>query len=90
METDIKTKTCSCCGKEKPLNEFRRHHRTADGYANVCNECRTNHAIKSEGNSRIQPQYHEELSAFPPRSLMEHLAALGYKGNLQIPHNIML
>lgn len=26
----------------------------------------------------------------PPRALMEHLSALGYKGSLQIPHNMTL
>lgn len=87
---NIKTKRCSCCGVEKPVTEFLRHGKSKDGYTNECKACRAKRISETGSKSRIEPIYHEELSKFPPRMLMEHLSALGYKGNLQIPHNIML
>lgn len=83
MTTDIKTKKCACCELEKPVTEF-------DGYGNVCKACGAKRKAALGSKSRIEPVYHEELSQFQPRVLMEHLSAIGYKGTLQIPHNISL
>lgn len=90
METGIKTKVCSCCGVEKPVTEFSRHGNSKDGYTNVCNSCRAKRISETGAKSKIVPIYHEELSKLPPRMLMEHLSAIGYKGSLQIPHSISL
>lgn len=90
MKDEVKTKKCSCCGEEKPVTEFRRHSKTADGYTKECNACRAKRITALGAKSKIEPLYHEELSQYAPRVLMEHLSALGYKGSLQIPHNIML
>lgn len=91
MEANVQAKKCSCCGREKPVSEFRKDGRAADGYSKVCNVCRTERRITAPGaNSRITPVFHEELSQYPPRALMEHLSALCYKGSLQIPHNMTL
>ena len=87
---EVQTKKCSCCGVEKPVTEFIRHGKSKDGYANECKECRAKRISTTGPKSKIEPIYHEELSKYPPRMLMEHLSAIGYKGNLQIPQNISL
>lgn len=90
MTMDIKTKKCASCGVEKSIMEFVHHGRSKDGYVNECKDCRAKRMQKMESKSKIEPVYHEELSRFTPRMLMEHLFALGYKGSLQIPHSMML
>ena len=39
METEIKTKICSKCHKEKPIEEFRKSKTGKDGYRCECKEC---------------------------------------------------
>ena len=67
MEANVQAKKCSCCGREKPVSEFRKDGRAADGYSKVCNVCRTERRITAPGaNSRITPVFHEELVQYPP------------------------
>lgn len=84
----IQTKKCSCCGVVKPITSFNTDNRRKDGYVDVCKDCSAKHSYGHK--TKIEPIYHDDLSKFPPRMLMEHLSALGYKGNLQIPQNIVL
>jgi hypothetical protein len=49
MET-VKTKCCSKCGVEKPLNHehFHKHHRRESGFREICKTCRSNKLLKGE------------------------------------------
>lgn len=40
METNIKTKVCTKCGRELPITEFHINRRTKDGLQHTCKECK--------------------------------------------------
>ena len=46
-------KVCLKCGASKPINEFGKHHETADGHRNNCKEC----AAKAERERRCGPAH---------------------------------
>lgn len=37
----MKTKTCSKCGKAKPLDQFHKNKNSKDGHLGVCKACRS-------------------------------------------------
>ena len=40
MENEaIKTKVCSCCGRELPRTEFPKNAQSRDGHLGVCKKC---------------------------------------------------
>lgn len=47
---DITTKVCTACGQTKPLYEFHKHSRNADGYRTVCKMCRA----QKEGHKYVK------------------------------------
>lgn len=70
MENEIKTRVCSCCGRELPIEEFklcvggiRRHSK--------CKSCEQ----QSLGIS-------DKFKDFTARELIEELRNRGYKGEL--------
>lgn len=67
--TTSNKKKCKCCGKELPLNYFRKY---AQGYRSICIACER----KENGVS-------EKFKEFTSRELIEELISRGYKGELK-------
>lgn len=96
----METKLCKKCGKELPVSEFGICKRYADGLQPYCRECtneysRQLHArkksqIPSGGGSNIGNPKFEGLEKYTPRTLMEYLGELGYKGELQYVYKVKI
>ena len=85
----METKVCKCCGRELPINNFKKGRW---GYVSVCLECDKQHRAENK-QSRIDraKQKIEDVRAenrqlcladFTPRELIERLRDLGYTGKL--------
>ena len=83
-------KQCRCCGRELPLNNFKKTR--YGGYVSVCTECATN-KLRENKQKRIdeQKQKVEDMRAetrqlcladFTPRELMAELKRRGYEGKI--------
>lgn len=60
-------KTCSCCGKEKPINHFYKNRNTRDGLGTRCKDCRhITEAVQSQAyylaNSEKNKAYRKEYN----------------------------
>lgn len=84
----MQTKECKCCGRELPLNNFKKT-RYGD-YVSVCTECSTK-KLRENKQKRIEEQKKKVedvraenrqlcLADFTPRELMEELKRRGYRG----------
>ena len=79
----METRTCKCCGKEKPVGEF---YKNRIGYTNVCRECASEKRIanrkkKNEVNllrGQLEEKRKLALADFQPRELMAELKRRGY------------
>ena len=92
MET---TKKCKCCGRELPIDMFKRIGKRDGGYSylTICSECMgkkqaegrrlAKEARKASLEKSIEDAKKSKLSEFTPRQLMEELANRGYVGTLK-------
>ena len=55
MEENKKTKVCKVCGKELPIEMFRKNTKSKDGYTDTCIEC-INVNIRAGFNKRKDAQ----------------------------------
>ena len=88
METK-ETKVCRCCGRELPINNFKKGRY---GVVSVCLDCDKKHrAEKRQARLDEQKKKVEDVRAenrqlcladFTPRELIERLRDLGYTGKL--------
>lgn len=85
----METKVCRCCGRELPINNFKKGRW---GVVSVCLECDKKHrAEKRQARLDEQKKKVEDVRAenrqlcladFTPRELIERLRDLGYTGKL--------
>ena len=84
---EIKTKTCSKCGRELPLENFSKCASNSDGLQRQCKEChresvRNAYYKRKEKSFGITPPNkvfsNPELAKFQPRDLLVELKARGY------------
>ena len=83
---EIKTKKCSKCGRELPLNEFYLNRATFDGLQTWCKECQK----ERDRSKRINRNCNPELAQFTLRQLIEELKNRGYTGEIQYVQKIKL
>ena len=55
---EILTKTCCCCGEEKPLEEFVKDNRRKDGRSTLCKECKRKRDRERYAKIKDDPEYH--------------------------------
>lgn len=86
----METKECKCCGRELPLNNFKKTR--YGGYVSVCTECSTK-KMRENKQKRIEEQKQKVedvraenrqlcLKDFTARELMEELKRRGFEGKI--------
>lgn len=85
---EIKTKKCTKCGRELPLNKFSKCLRNNDGLQYACKDCQRDSVRKSyykrkKNSFSVTPlgkvYTNVELAKFHPRELLAELKARGYE-----------
>ncbi len=64
----MKTKICFKCHQIKPLSEFYKHSKTADGHVNKCKECnKKDVSLNYRKNIQHYTQYEQKRAILPHR-----------------------
>ena len=88
-------KKCKTCGRELPLESFKKNYLAADGRVSVCVDCISRTRKKHQDEIITPPlidksNCNQALAQFTPRELIEELRARGYKGKLQITREVII
>lgn len=91
----METRTCSCCGKEKPIESYKNIGKRNGGVSvlTVCNECMRKKQDEGRAIAKVKKQQKVaqevvdarilRLQDFTPRELMTELHRRGYEGVLK-------
>ena len=97
MDNEVKTKVCTKCGRELPLEAFSKKANTKDGLQYHCKECQKEASKNRAKSPKKTKKFNlmdfvvgsDEANIIPeleekytPRQLIGHLRALGYRGEL--------
>lgn len=73
----MESKKCFKCGRVKPLSEFYKHKRMADGHLNKCKECAKNDV---RVNYVAKADYYHEYDRVRQRKNKRRILSLRYNG----------
>ena len=91
----IQTRICSCCGKEKPIESYKKVGKRNGGVSvlTICNECMRKKQDEGRAMAKVKKQQKVaqevvdartlRLQDFTPRELMTELHRRGYEGVLK-------
>lgn len=91
----MQTRICSCCGKEKPIESYKKVGKRNGGVSvlTICNECMRKKQDDGRAMAKVKKQQKIaqevvdartlRLQEFTPRELMTELHRRGYEGVLK-------
>lgn len=91
----MQTRICSCCGKEKPIESYKKVGKRNGGVSvlTICNECMRKKQDDCRAMAKVKKQQKIaqevvdartlRLQEFTPRELMTELHRRGYEGVLK-------
>lgn len=92
-----KTKVCTCCGRELPLEEFYNNCTRKDGHSSICKKCtlEKNKEVYKKAKETLatkQPGIKAtfKISDFKDEMLFAELRRRGYKGELKYVKEVVI
>lgn len=79
METNNQTKVCKRCGKDQPLENFRKYYGGREGYYTFCKTCEKIEARRKylmRLGDKATPEQLEEIAKIDKLYDMQHAAGL--------------
>ena len=89
----METKVCKCCGKELPIEKFKKGMNHGKPFVmSICEDClkqrqkeghaKRREAIKQNQEDAVNNAKCARLQDFTPRELMRELSRRGYEGTI--------